>query len=372
MGNMSARFKFIGALLGAVLIILLGALVWVVYAVTYHPRPVETVPITGSREAPLLQPGQTLKIMSWNVQYLAGKERLFWYDAPKDFRGPVDTRPTRSDLDRTLREVVRIIQEEQPDILLLQELDDGSKRTDYEDQLALLSNRLTAYVQQAEAFYHRAKFVPDPHIWGAVGMKLAILSKYRIQAAARHQLPCLPKNLLTRQFYLKRAVLEVRLPVAGGRDFVVFNTHFDAWAAGTGTAQKQVAAVQSLLAPLDREQSPWCLGGDFNCLAPGPAYQRLAASARWEFDESSALAPLFEQYEVVPAQAEVAGQDFAHWHTHWKNGLPTPDRTIDFLFLARSVRLGAHSVRQKDPGKTEHFRISDHFPVLAEITLPRE
>jgi endonuclease/exonuclease/phosphatase family metal-dependent hydrolase len=369
---MTTRFKFIAKLLCAVLVAISCVLMLTVRAITYHPQLAETAAVTGTSEAPLLKPGQQVKVLSWNVQYLAGKEHVFWYDLPPTDRIPgAATHPTRSDLDRTLREVARIIREEDPDIILLQELDDGSKRTDYENQLALLLGLLpSSYSERTEAFYHRARFVPESHIMGAVGMKLAILSKYRIQGATRHQLPCMPKDLLTRQFYFKRAVLEAHLPVAGARDFVVLNTHFDAFAAGNGTVAKQVAAVRQLLAWLDREQSAWCLGGDFNSLAPGPAYGRLDPSARWEFDETTALTPLFGQYEAVPSRAEIAGSDYTQWQSHWKNGLPMPDRTIDFFFLARSVRLGTHSVRQKDPGKTEYLRISDHFPVIAEMTLP--
>jgi len=284
--HMTTRFKFIAKLLCAVLVAISCVLILTVRAITYHPQVAETAAVTGTSAAPSLKPGQQVKVLSWNVQYLAGKEQVFWYDLPPTDRIPgAATRPTRSDLDRTLREVARIIREEDPDIILLQELDDGSKRTDYENQLALLLGLLpSSYSERTEAFYHRAKFVPESHIMGAVGMKLAILSKYRIQGATRHQLPCMPKDLLTRQFYFKRAVLEAHLPVAGARDFVVLNTHFDAFAAGNGTVAKQVAAVRQLLAWLDREQSAWCLGGDFNSLAPGSAYGRLDPSARWEFD----------------------------------------------------------------------------------------
>ncbi len=208
----------------------------------------------------------------------------------RDYRGPVDTRPTPGDIQRTAEEVARIICDENPDIVLFQELEDGSKRTGYENQLSHLLDLLPrSYTQWTEAFYHRARFIPDPHIWGAVGMKLVTLSKYRIQAAVRHQLPCLPKDVIARQFCFKRAVLETRFPVEKGPDLVVLNTHFDAWTGGTQSSGKQVAAVQLILARLDQERSAWVLGGDFNCLAPGPAYERLDQAARWEFDESTAL-----------------------------------------------------------------------------------
>ena len=342
-----------------------------VYALTYHPRPIEPVAVLASTQAPILRAGQKLRILSWNVQYLAGKNQVFWYETAAGYPGPVAYRPSAEDLARTLSEVARIITEEKPDIVLLQELDEGSKRTDYADQLGRLLERLPPdYGQRVEAFYHRARYVPHPRIRGAIGMKLAILSKYRIREARRYQLPLMPQNLLSRQFYFKRALLEARLPVEGGPDLVVVDTHFDAWTAGTDTSERQAQATAALLARLDQQGCTWCLGGDFNILPPGPAYSSLPASEQAELRSTSDLAPLFERYQAVPSLAETGGGDSARWFTHWRNRLPRPDRTYDFLFFPRHVSIGDHYVRQRDPGQTAFLRISDHFPVLAEITLP--
>ena len=248
-----------------------GALALLVYALTYHPGPVEPMAVHGGTNAPILRPGQRLRILSWNVQYMAGKNHVFNYE------GGHDARPSPAEIAATLADVARIVREEAPDIVLLQEVDDGSRRTDYEDQAARLLALLPAdYSQHVSAFYHRAAFVPDPRILGAVGMKLLTLSKYRIREAVRHQLPLMPKDPLTRQFYFKRAILEARLPVAGGKDFAALNTHFDAWAAGTETKARQTACAQALLERLDRAGCAWCLGGDFNLLPPGPASPRLS------------------------------------------------------------------------------------------------
>ena len=130
----------LGSAVGGILV--LGLLGGAVYALTYHPAPVEPVPVVGSAQAPVLRAGQKLRILSWNVQYLAGKNQLFWYETTAGYQGPVADRPSPEDLAQTLSEVARIITNEKPDIVLLQELDDGSKRTDYADQLSLLLERL--------------------------------------------------------------------------------------------------------------------------------------------------------------------------------------------------------------------------------------
>ncbi len=202
-------------------------------------------------------------------------------------------------------------------------------------------------------------------------MKLAIVSKYRIKAALRHQLPLMPKDIFSRQFYFKRALLEARLPVEGGPDLVVMNTHFDAWTGGTDTSERQAQAVAQLLAQIDKEGSTWCLGGDFNILPPGPAYSRLPGSEQVELNRTNALSSLFELYQSVPGQEEASGGESARWFTHWRNRLPQPDRAYDFLFFPRRTAIGTHYVRQRDAGSSEFLRISDHFPVISEFTLPQ-
>ena len=112
----------------------------------------------------------------------------------------------------SLDEVARVIRDEQPDVVLLQELDDGAKASDYQNQLKLLQERLAdLYPCSAHAFDWKADFVPNPHIFGSVGRQLATLSRYQIEHAERLQLPVASANPISRQFQPKNALL-VTLP----------------------------------------------------------------------------------------------------------------------------------------------------------------
>ncbi|MFH7423300.1 endonuclease/exonuclease/phosphatase family protein, partial [Pseudomonas syringae pv. tagetis] len=75
----------------------------------------------------------------------------------------------------------RVIRDEQPAIVLLQGGYDGAKNSDYEDQLALIKDRVAdLYPCSTLAFYWKALFVPNPHIWCSVGRKLASLCLFHI------------------------------------------------------------------------------------------------------------------------------------------------------------------------------------------------
>jgi hypothetical protein len=88
--------------------------------------------------------------------------------------------------------------------VLLQELDDGAKASDYQNQLKLLQERVAdLYPCSTSAFDWKADFVPDRHIFGSVGRQLSTLSRYRLEHAERLQLPIAEANFInTGQFAL--------------------------------------------------------------------------------------------------------------------------------------------------------------------------
>lgn len=348
------------------LLALLGAFasvgIWAWVAV-YQPNDVMNVPAYCADDAPELSPGQTLKVLNWNVQYMAGVDYYFFYEG-----GP-DSQVDPADVRRTTRDVARIIREENPDIVLLQEVYDGAVRTEYIDELARLRRQLPAdYACHASAFYWRAPFVPHPRIMGSVGMKLVVLSKYRIDEAIRHQLSLMPADHVSKHFGLRRAVLEARLPVESQNDFVALNTHLEAFATGTGLMARHVDEIMAILERLSSDGHPWLIGGDFNMLPPDPdAYERLIPSQQAYFNpEGTEMAPIFERYQPVPTLAELTGPDYADWFTHFPNdpAVGAPNKTIDYLFLSDDVTLGPHRVRQSGT-----LGISDHLPVIVEIRL---
>ncbi|MFC5697842.1 endonuclease/exonuclease/phosphatase family protein [Pseudomonas sp. GCM10022186] len=356
--------RVLRSVLLSLLLLALG-LVALVYALSWHPAAREPAPLQCQAEAPQLQPGQALKVMTWNLQYLAGKRYVFYYDLP-DREGP-DERPTAEDLAYSLDEVVRVIREEQPDIVNLQELHEGARATDYQDQLALLQERLAdVYPCASQAFYWKAAFVPHPRILGSVGMKLATLSRFRIERAERLQLPLEENDPISRQFDKKRALLVSYLPIRGGGRLAAINTHLDALADDQKTLERQVAMTRGLLDQLQAEGMPWVLGGDFSQLPPGQ-YERLADAQRSRYTPDGELKTLWSRYPMIPSVEEASGAQRAQWFTHYPNDprVKGPDRTLDYFFHSPNLTRIEARVRQDDT-----LRISDHLPLTARFFLP--
>lgn len=347
------------------LIVLIGCLAILLPSLTWRPPASEAAAYRCPAQTPELVPGQPLKVMTWNVQYLAGKRYVFWYDQP-DGNGP-DQRPTAQDLAFTLDEVARVIRDEAPDLVLLQDLDENAKATDYTDQLELLQERLSdLYPCHAQAFDWKSDFVPDRHILGSVGRKLATLSRYRIAHADRLQLPIPQADIIRRQFQPKRALLVSYLPLQGGGQLAVYNTQLDKPLGADDTAQRQ---AEKILRQLDRTEShgmPWLLGGNFNLLPLGQ-YQRLPADKRDDYQADSQLHVLWEKYPMVPSNAETSGEDRTDWLTYFPNDpdLQAPDRTLDYIFHSPALKRVDAAVRQDDT-----LGISNHLPLMVTFELP--
>ncbi|CAI8992235.1 Metal-dependent hydrolase [Pseudomonas sp. IT-P253] len=345
------------------LLIVFGLFALLIYSLTWRPRVKEVLPVSCNAQAPTLVPGQALKVMTWNVQYLAGKRYVFW----NDLAHGDDEKPTLEDMAFSLDEVARVIRDEQPDLVLLQELDDGAKASDYQNQLKLLQERVAdLYPCSAHTFDWKADFVPDPHIFGSVGRQLATLSRFQIEHAERQQLPTLPTNFISRQFQPKNALLMSYLPLSDGGQIAVLNTHLDRITEPDHSLQDQVTAVAKVLDKYESRGTPWLIGGDFNLLPLGQ-YQRLPSEQRMPYSADSALHVLWDKYPMIPTNSEASGVDRAQWLTHFPNdpGLNGPDRTVDYLFYSPRIKRVEATVRQDDT-----LRISDHLPVIARFLLP--
>jgi endonuclease/exonuclease/phosphatase family metal-dependent hydrolase len=346
-------------------LITLGALVAGGYLLSrflnYHPRAVETMKVHNCGGAPVLSPGQTIKVITFNAQFFAGTRYNFFYDG-----GP-DTLVDPDDVYTTISRFAEFVTEERPDFLLLQEVDSRARRTGYLDEVGLLRDALPIDLRNyVTADYWRSRFVPHPKIWGAASTKLAIFSRYRLAGARRYRLPLRPGNPIANDFNLKRAILEVEIPSRDGGVLAMLNTHLDAFPNGTDIMDRQVDKLHRFLAHLDQQNRPWIIGGDFNLLPPGQR-ARLPFETRERYSEPSAITQIYRSYQGVPTvhDATASAMDQFFTYTMRTESKRIPARTLDYLFAAPSVSVEKYGVRQNGM-----LDLSDHLPVVAEFRLP--
>ncbi|MCP4294721.1 MAG: endonuclease/exonuclease/phosphatase family protein [Proteobacteria bacterium] len=349
---------------GVILAVIFSILLAVAHSIAFFPDiPIQQEPVYCPVKAPELKKGKNLKILNWNVQFMAGTNNTFFFEGGKD------TRASREDIDWTNGEVARIINDENPDIILLQEMDEGATRTDGENQLERLLPLISRdYQCYTSTYYWKSDYVPHPQIMGSVGMKLITLSKYKINRGFRHYLDEVPDFFLVQWFSVKRAVLGAQFPIADGGRLNILNTHLSAFTKGTSIMKKQVKQVNNLLQGLEEKGEPWVMGGDFNLLPPGiDRHSLMAESERQLYSGESEISDLLNLYKSAATIKQLRGENQQEHYTHLPNyeGIDNLDRTIDYIFYSDNLEFVNYQVRQEDTQK-----ISDHMPMLMTFTIP--
>lgn len=328
---------------------LLRTIVWL-------PDDVEEVTPVCAPEAPPLPRDRPLKVLVWNVQYAGSRAHWFFYDGGQDVHVPASVVPA------TLDRIAEVIRAADADLVLLQEIDRDSARTGRVDEHAELLARLD-FPCHVSTPYHRVAYVPHPshrHL-GKVDMHLSVFSRYRLDAATRTALPLMVEPWWRQLFNLRRALLEVSLPVDGGGHLRLFTTHLSAFSRGDGTLDRQMAVLDEATTRAELAGDWWLLGGDLNALPPGDDPTRLGAAGLEYTEPVSPVTRLFERHASVIPAAQYQREP-ERFRTYLPYGATAPDRTLDYVFTGRKVGVVSARVLQE-------LDVSDHLPLLVELTL---
>ena len=147
----------------------------------------------------------SLKIMTWNIKF-GGARIDFFFDGWGD-----EVLMSESVVIENTYNIAEYINDVDPDIILLQELDIDSKRSAYVDQMQFILDA-TDLNYGAYASQWKADFVPSDGL-GRMNSGNAIMSKWKITDAVRIALPLIDQDGLTQYFYLRRNILKTKIVV---------------------------------------------------------------------------------------------------------------------------------------------------------------
>lgn len=348
------------------LLIALGAIVvlavFLVWWLNFFPAPVMDAQLHCNPKTKAAPPkaGTKIRILSWNIQYSASRKHHFFYDGGKAVHVP------KQDILDTLKQLTAVVKEVKPDIILWQELDRNSTRTQYIDQLQKLWKANPNFHCWTSTPYHWSRFVPSPghKFLRRVDFHLGIFSRFPIKRAVRHRLAALNKDPVTKAFHLKRAILEVEIPMASGAPLILFDTHFSAFSYGDGTLQKQVKKLIDLAQGAEKKGNPWLAAGDLNLLPPGDDPARLGKDAAYYAKKGipNPIEPLFKALRPALTLADY-NKAPQKYNTYLPFGTSKTDRWIDHAFLGKKIQLHHYEVLQK------HVNISDHLPIVIDFSI---
>jgi len=322
----------------------------------------------------------SLLVMTWNVRF--GAARIPWFGDSCGDRVIM----TSGEVVVHLENIADYINNIQPDILLLQEVDVESKRSGYVDQVRWFLDN-TYFNYGAYASMWQAQFIPSDGL-GRVDAGNAILSRWEITEAERIQLPLrTDQDGLTQYFYLRRNILKTRIDVPN-RDFYAVCTHTTAFATDD-TKQKHIEMFYETISSIDTN-AVFIAGGDLNSVPPesttdycmsdicsgesfhqaGDDPEHKEGSYFYNFvGEPNLIQPFYTYFNsaigVVDASLE---SNFTHspWNTDEESENYTDsdywDRKLDYLFSNQPLKEGKTHQNQ--------HQLSDHAPVSAVLGLP--
>ncbi len=328
---------------------------WGARSMLWTPDEEEPVDVQCAASAPAWDGSEPLKVVVWNIQYAGSRKHHFFYDGGEAVQVPP------SDVADTLDEITRVLEELQPDVVLLQEVDRGSTRTGRVDQHAELMERLR-FPCGATAPYHKVGYVPYPsgsHL-GKVDMHLTVMSRYQLTDARRIQLALLDEPTWRQAFNLRRALLDVGLKTSDGTEVRLGNTHLSAFSYDDGTLDKQMRQLNGWATALEKFHHKWILAGDLNSLLPGDKRDRLGDDAKLYAADGTPVQLLYDRFQpwVALEQAQDWAQD---WRTYVPFGGDKPDRVLDYAFVSREFVV-------KEPKVVQEMGISDHLPLYFEVS----
>ncbi len=331
--------------------------VFLIYATVTDYKPAEKESLVMVKNVlPDTIPAGRLELYTWNIGHCGfGKKMDFFYEDGKMVRPDKDYyERCRDGIFYQLTTLNKL------DFILLQEVDQQSERTYYDDQVA----RFKATFNDYAAFFamnYKVPFVPVPLKSPICKVKSGILtlSRFRAVEATRYKFPSAyswPKRL----FMPDRCFVLTRYKVSNGKQLVLINTHNSAYSDAIEMRAREIKMIREIMLPEYKKGNYVIVGGDWNqnpvpftqdsikdgntakTISPGIPTDFLPVGFTWAYD------PGFP-----------TNRDVDKPYTKGKS-LTT---IIDFFVLSPNIKLLTTNTLQTN------FEFSDHQPVGMIVEL---
>lgn len=230
----------------------------------YKPDEVEELQIENNQQS-ILTVEDALSIITYNIGYCGlDQEQDFFMDGGTGSRSISKDRTSEN-----LTEITDFLDDQQTSFILIQEMDIDATRSYHVNQYDYLKENLGGH-NSSYATNYQVPWVPvpitKPH--GNVESGLATFSQYKVSSATRHQYP--GKEKWPRQLaLLDRCFIESRIPIEGGKELIIINSHLSAYDKGGVIRAQQLTYLKEYLSKEYQNGNYIVVGGDWNHLLPG-------------------------------------------------------------------------------------------------------
>jgi len=316
----------------------------------------------------ILKTGETYTAVTYNIGFGAySPDYSFFMDTGEmedgtQTAGKYGKAVSRESVETNTEGATQELEKLNADFMLLQEVDVDADRSYHINQKAELTGRFSDYGNVFANNFHSAYlFYPfsDPH--GAVEAGLLNFSLYEIGEAERRSYP-VDNSFVTKFTDLDRCFAVMRLPVEGGKELVLVNSHMSAYDEGGTIRARQLELLNSVMEEEYRAGNYVIVGGDFNhalgeAVAEGfPSEQKFPAWVSILTQEEMA-----EGIRIMRAENELEVPTCRGADIPYTKGVNFTT-VVDGFLVSDNVKAAAENV-------DTDFGYSDHNPVLLRFEL---
>lgn len=351
---MKKIFKILSSIIVTIVLIFCAYILFM-FATDYKPENAILITTTNNKIDEIIK-NKPFSIATFNIGY-GGMDKYqdFFMDGGHGSRSI-----SREKTLENIKNIGEFLLKQNADIILFQEVDKKSTRSNNINQVEYFSSNFSKYSSSFAINYKIPwVFVPlyKPH--GKVESGLLTLSKYSIASATRYQYPGredYPRQL----FDLDRCFLETRMPVDGGGELVLINSHLSAFDKGGKIRKQQLSFLKGYIEKEYDQGNYVIVGGDWNHNLPGT-------------DPN-----VFKAEQSSPDWLQTLPKDFTPTGFKWAVDSSVPsNRTADvpykkginFLSIIDGYLVSPNVDIKLVKGHSLDFEYTDHNPITAEFIL---
>ncbi|MGX7112171.1 endonuclease/exonuclease/phosphatase family protein [Gemella cuniculi] len=251
-------FKVLGSVI-LVCVLCFGVLVGYLMATEYKPSDVESLNI-NKKQGQVVKLNTEYSALDWNVGYFGmDKDVDFFMDGGKMVL-PID----KEHVENNLKNITKIIKEQNVDVAFLQEVDENSKRTFNINQVKYMDDYFNDN-SSIFAYNFKVKYIPYPYpTLGKMNSGIYTSTKFNVEEAKRYQMP-IPFTFPERLANLKRGFSVSYSNIENSdKKLVLINAHLDAYDKDN---KGKIAQTKMLVEFMNSEYAKGnyiLLGADFN------------------------------------------------------------------------------------------------------------
>lgn len=275
-------------------------------------------------------------------------------------RGKSGTAESEESVRAATQGAIDAVLQQDPDVVLFQEIDVDSDRSHHVNQVAMAREALPAMTSTFGVNFHSAYLAAPP--WDPHGRSLSGLATHStlpISSAERRSFP-ISQAFPDKLFDLDRCFTVQRIPTADGKELVVINSHMSAYDDGSSKDQ-QLDMLRETMTAESEAGNYVILGGDWNHILFDsedfyPTQQKVPETVVSLSDDMLPDGFRLVRPDNVADVATCRGADLPY-----QAGVNFT-QTIDGFIVSSNVAASASNV---DTG----FSYSDHNPVQLEFSL---